>query len=100
MEISLETYRENFIKIAQILMAEIGIDVYKDFAEYLGIPYQTFAKTMARGQYPPIEHAQMLCLKGGFNANFLLLNKGPIKLQELTNMAEIKRLMKRIEEKI
>lgn len=91
-----DTYRENFIKLIKVLMADTGIDYYKDCAAYLGIPIVTMNQIMSRGQYPTTDQGQVLCIKGGFNANFLWLNKPPVKMQELSNMAEIKKYMKEI----
>lgn len=93
-------WSKNYIAAIKILMAETGIDTQKDMAEYMRLPYITFYKIMNREQNPTIEHCVQLCLKSGLNANWLLMNKGERKIKDATTLAEIKKFMKSIDEKL
>lgn len=91
MALTEETYRDNFIKGVKIVMANANLDTLKDAAEHLGINYMTLYKIMGRNNFPTVDQCVTLCLKGGFSANWLFLNKGSKEMGEVLTLEKIYR---------
>lgn len=95
-----KTYHENFIKAIRLLMAEWGLESLKDVAGELGISYMILYKIMTKKSSPTIDQCIIVCLRGGFSANWMFLNKGQRQMNEITTMDKVIRRLANIENKL
>lgn len=79
----------NFIKAARMLMLEKDLNTTRELALRLKIPEATMYKLMDGRQSPTAEQVIILCNKGGFSANWMLLGKGEPKLKDEVTMKTI-----------
>lgn len=77
-----KAFHERFIKAMRQIMIEQDLATNVEAAAWLGIGDKTLLKIMSGGQAPTTEHGIILCLKGGVDANWLFLGKGPLYYEE------------------
>jgi hypothetical protein len=94
------TYQENFIAGVKHWMADNDIVHIKDAARKLKIGYMALYKIMHGVNGPSVSMCILLCEKAGFSANWLLLNKGEISMNDQENMTKLFAEIKDIKSKL
>jgi hypothetical protein len=89
-------YQENFIKGVRTFMIDMKLDSIKEASDTLGMSYQTLYKIMDRTNKPTVDHGVNLCGKGGFDANWLFLNRGEMYQTKQATLNGIMREVQRI----
>lgn len=85
----LDLYRQRYIQAIKIVMAEQGIENFKDIAPKVKSSTQTLSAILQKRQYPTVQHALDLCSKFGFSANWLFLGEGKERLAEQATLEKI-----------
>lgn len=94
-----QSFIENYTKGVKMLIAEKDFGSIKDAAEFLGMKQMTLYKIITGVNRPTAAQGINLCMRTGYSANWLFLDMPPMKQADLTDLSEIKRFMKIIEEK-
>ena len=91
---TVETYAHRYQAGVKYIMADRRLETLKEAAEYLKINYMSLYKIMDGSANPTVLQCIILCNKGGFSANWLLLDLGEIKysseVESANMMAEIR----------
>ncbi len=85
----IRTYQENFIAGVKYWMAKNNIPSIKEAAKQLEIGYMALYKVMDGTNNPTVDACILLCKKAGYSANWLLLNKGEISINDQENITQI-----------
>lgn len=96
----IRTYQENFIAGVKHWMAENNISNIKAAAIELKIGYMALYKIMDGTNSPTVDACIMLCKKAGYSANWLLLNKGEISINDEENLSKIFTELKELKRKL
>lgn len=92
-----DIYHDNFIKAVKQVMADSDdLRNLADVAGWLVVGKVTLYKIMDKKQAPTVEHGITLCKKGGFNANWLFLDTGAMKMKDQNTLNDIAKLLKSI----
>lgn len=91
-----EQFHKNFIiAINQVLVDNSEeLKNVSDVAKWLNVGKVTLYKIMDNKQAPTVEQGITLCKKGGFNANWIFLNIGAMKMQEQVTLNDIATMVK------
>lgn len=91
-----EQFHKNYIRgIKQLMADKPELTTQAAVAEYLGIGDMTLYKIMQSKSAPTVEQGIVLCLKGGFNANWVFLNKGEMSMQLQNTLNEVAKMLKK-----
>lgn len=71
-------YAERFRSAVRLVMVDRQLETIKQAAEHLKINYMTLYKIMSNDARPTVDHCIVLMQKGGFSANWLMLDKGEV----------------------
>ncbi|MBK7885177.1 MAG: helix-turn-helix transcriptional regulator [Chitinophagaceae bacterium] len=94
------TYQENFIAAVKYYMAENNISHIKVASRKLNVGYMALYKIMNGTNGPSVEMCILLCKKAGFSANWLLLNKGEIYINDEESLSKIFTELKDLKHKL
>lgn len=95
----LEIYRANFLKgISAYQVDNPDLTDDKAVGEAIGISHLTIYKIRNKVQLPTVEQAINLCKKGGFNANWMLMNKGDMYLKKQNSLDDITKMLKEMQQ--
>lgn len=81
-------------------MANNNIGTLQAASVELGIAYQSLNKIVAGPRFPTIEQCIILCEKGGYSANWLLLDMGEMQIGTQESLNSIAKAIRSLRSKI
>lgn len=89
-----EQFHKNFNRAVNQIMADLELSSLVEVADLIGVHKQSIYRILDFKQAPTVEQAITLCFKGNFNANWMFLNKGEVKMDVQVLMSDIAKALK------